>query len=159
MSEILDKLSSYNLFNYLLPGVIFVFLTEIFTGISIHHDEVIVMFFIYYFIGSVISRIGSIFIEPILKKFSKHAPYKDYLEASKADETIQIFSEQNNMYRTFISMSVCLILVFIYDANAAKMVFLSGSIHYLLIGMLLVLFVLAYRKQTMYIRKRIKSNN
>ncbi|OUR89739.1 hypothetical protein A9Q81_21040 [Gammaproteobacteria bacterium 42_54_T18] len=158
MNDIIDKLSSYNLFNYLLPGVVFVFLAEAFTGITISHDEVVVMAFIYYFIGLVISRIGSVCIEPILKKITEHAPYEDYVKASKADETIPTFSEQNNMYRTIISMLFCLMLMFFYDSHLSKITTVPGSIQYIVVGMLLVLFVLSYRKQTMYIRKRIQSN-
>jgi hypothetical protein len=65
MKEILDKLSSYNLFNYLLPGIIFVVLASEITRYSFIHDDIVIGAFLYYFIGLVISRFGSLAIEPL----------------------------------------------------------------------------------------------
>ena len=70
MKEILDKLSSYNLFNYLLPGVIFVVIANKVTHYDFIQDDIVIGAFLYYFIGMVISRFGSLAIEPILKYLS-----------------------------------------------------------------------------------------
>ena len=106
MKDLLDKLSSYNLFNYLLPGVLFVALIDKFTSLHLIQENVLIGAFVYYFIGSIISRIGSIFIEPFLKrvKFVTFSQYSDFVTASKEDPKIEILSEQNNMYRTFCAM-------------------------------------------------------
>ena len=66
MSEILDKLSSYNIFNYLLPGTLFAVAGDAFTSYSFVQKDVLVAVFAYYFMGLVISRIGSLMIEPFL---------------------------------------------------------------------------------------------
>ena len=83
--EILDKLSSYNLFNYLLPGIIFVVVASNVTHYDFIQDDIVIGVFLYYFIGLVISRFGSLVIEPILKHFSfiQFADYKDFIAASK----------------------------------------------------------------------------
>ena len=67
MKDLLDKLSSYNIFNYLLPGVVFVAISKSLTIYNFVQQDIVVGVFLYYFIGLVISRIGSIVIEPMLK--------------------------------------------------------------------------------------------
>jgi len=73
MKDLLDKLSSYDIFNYLLPGVIFAVLAEKLTSFSFIKKDIILGVFLYYFIGLVISRIGSLFIEQFLKKLNHYA--------------------------------------------------------------------------------------
>jgi hypothetical protein len=68
MKDLIEKLSSYNLFNYLFPGVIFAVISEKMTSYSFLQDDIIVGVFVYYFIGLVVSRFGSLFLEPVLKK-------------------------------------------------------------------------------------------
>ena len=116
MKELLDKISSYNLFNVLLPGILFAVIAKAFTPYLFIQENIIVGAFVYYFIGSVISRFGSLIIEPLLKKikFLKFADYKDFVSASKEDPKIDILSETNNMYRTFCSMFVLLLLLKLY---------------------------------------------
>src|SRR5258708_3234367 len=70
MKELLDKLDTYKLFNYLLPGVLFVVLLDKFMIHSFTWGDLLVGAFVCYFIGLVISRFGSLFIEPFLKKIS-----------------------------------------------------------------------------------------
>ena len=67
MKELLDKLSSYNIFNYLLPGILFSVLASKTTELNLIQIDIILGVFVYYFIGLIISRIGSLIIEPILK--------------------------------------------------------------------------------------------
>lgn len=68
MKDLLDKISSYNLFNYLFPGILFAVISKEFTSYSLLQDNLIVGAFIYYFIGLVVSRFGSLVIEPASKK-------------------------------------------------------------------------------------------
>lgn len=58
MKEILEKVSSYNLFNYLLPGTVFVFVLSKISGYNFIQKDLLIGAFLYYFIGLVISRIG-----------------------------------------------------------------------------------------------------
>jgi hypothetical protein len=90
MKEFLDKLSSYNLFNYLLPGIVFVVLSEALTQYSLVQDDIVIGIFLYYFVGLVISRFGSLAIEPMLKRvsFLQFAEYKEFVAACKEDEKI-----------------------------------------------------------------------
>ncbi len=160
MKEILDKISSYNLFNYLLPGILFVVIAKRFTPYSFFHENLIIGFFVYYFIGLVISRFGSLIIETVLKKvsFLKFAGYTDFISASKKDSKIEIFSEVNNMYRTFSSMFVLLLLLKLYEFIEFMLPVFKEFNLYILIGLLSVMFFYSYRKQTNYITKRINFN-
>ena len=162
MKEILDKLSSYNLFNYLLPGMLFVTIADKLTSYSfIEESNLIIAGFVYYFIGLVISRFGSLTIEPTLKRISflKFADYKEYIIASKKDPKIDLLSESNNMYRTFISMLILLVLLKLYELIELKFQILKNWNPYILIGLLLIMFLYSYRKQVGYITKRIKASN
>lgn len=68
MKDLLDKLSSYNIFNYLLPGVLFAGMSKSVSGYDLVQENLLVGVFVYYFIGMVISRLGSLLVEPLLKK-------------------------------------------------------------------------------------------
>jgi hypothetical protein len=159
MKELLDKISSYNIFNYLLPGVIFSILVTKFCNIDLIFNDILVGAFNYYFIGLIVSRFGSLVIEPILKKihFVKFADYTDFIKASKEDEKIEILSETNNMFRTFISVFTLLFLVKGFQVSATNWQFLKENELTILLTFLLCLFLFSYRKQTNFIIKRIKS--
>ena len=159
MKDLLQKISSYNIFNYLLPGVVFVTLLRLLTKYELIIDDFIVGVFFYYFIGLIINRIGSLVIEPIIKKTSlvKFFDYRKFISASRKDVKIDLFSEVNNMYRTFISMFLILLLIIIYE----KFSLLLSISHFVmtLIGLILliILFIFSYKKQSEYINKRIDS--
>ena len=159
MKDLIEKLSSYNLFNYLFPGVIFAVISEKMTSYSFLQDDIIVGVFVYYFIGLVVSRFGSLFLEPALKKieFLKFADYNDFVSASRVDQKIELLSEVNNMYRTISSLFALLIILKIYDwiENFYPPLKDYGSV--LLTFLLLTVFLLSYRKQTSYVTKRINA--
>ena len=62
------------------------------------------------------------------------------------------------MYRTFVSLFLCLLLLKGYELIALKMPILKEwEMGALVIG-LFILFLLSYRKQTAYITKRVQHN-
>ena len=150
MSELLQKLSTYNIFNYLFPGVVFVILLNRYTEINLVVDDVILGMFLYYFFGLVLSRIGSILIEPALRctKIVEFSDYARFIRASKLDDKIELLSEVNNMHRTIIAMLGVLLVISICNGSATCR--LTAG----LLG-IVILFILSYRKQTSFITKRI----
>lgn len=160
MKELLDKISSYNLFNYLFPGVLFCIIISKWTELELVQDDLINGVFLYYFVGLVISRCGSLIIEPVLKKikFVVFAEYQDFVKASKDDSKLEILSESNNMYRTLIALFVIILITKSYLTISVRFDW-DMQVHWivLLIG-LLSMFLFSYRKQTSYISKRIKAN-
>jgi hypothetical protein len=160
MKDLLDKLSSYNLFNNLFPGIIFVLVTSKYTAYNYVQENLVTGIFLYYFIGLVISRIGSLFVEPILKYFSflKFTDYKNYVKASQKDITIVTLSEVNNMYRTVCSLFIVISFLKVYEKLESIIVFLPNWRTEILITSLLLLFLFSYKKQTNYINKRVDAN-
>ena len=160
MKDLLDKISSYNLFNYLFPGILFAVISSKITSYPFLFDNLIIGAFIYYFIGLTISRFGSLVIEPLLRKthFLKFADYNKFILASKKDDKIELLSEGNNTYRTLCSMLVLLLLLKLYEFIELVFPILKLWDTYILIVLLLILFLFSYRKQTNYITKRINSS-
>lgn len=160
MKEILDKLSSYSIFNYLLPGIIFIIIAKETTDYNFVQENNLLGGFLYYFIGMIISRFGSVIIEPILKKvnFLKFRDYPDYIYVSKQDSKIELLSEVNNTYRTLNSMMFLLLILKLYNYCSNKLELNHTTALLILTILMLVLFLFSYRKQTNYITKRIDTN-
>ena len=156
MEKLLEKLTSYNLFNYLLPGIIFSVLLETTTNYSIIRKDIMIEAFLAYFIGLIISRVSSLIVEPCLKKigFVRFYGYRWFVATEKDNKSLKVLSEVNNMYRVFISLFFILIIIILYENCFQDL--LSGYINYILVVGLLILFLFSYRKQTQYITKRIK---
>ena len=160
MKDLLNKLSTYNIFNNLLPGVVFVVFSELFLQHSFIQKDLVVGAFLYYFLGVVISRVGSLVIEPLLKKISflKFANYRDFVVASKADSKLEVLSEVNNMYRTFVALFFILLSVRIYERVESIWPSLKLASPFIAVLAITLLFLISYRKQSAYITKRVEAN-
>ena len=160
MKELLDKLSSYNLFNYLLPGVIFVLLSSGTIHYPLAQGDIVAAAFLYYFVGMVVSRFGSIVIEPLLKwvRFVRFEEYASYVAAKKKDAQLELLSEVNNTYRTLCSLFSLLVLLKAYMKIAERYSWLNEWRTTSFLALMLVLFLFSYRKQTSYVTKRINTN-
>lgn len=173
VKNVIEKVSSYHIFNYFFPGIIFCWLIDKVTRVSISTGEVWKDIFIYYFVGMTISRIGSIYIEAALRSvkitnkdrkkepFLNFIPYGDYITASKKDGFIKTLNEMNNTYRTLLTVFIVATGVKLYDIFFYDMVQGFGdtgnSVSLLILFLLtIILFVNSYRKQTDYIKKRVE---
>lgn len=164
LAQIVEKISSYNIVNNLYPGILFVYVLKIMFGTNLLSNNWVENLIVFYFAGMVLSRIGSIIIEPIMKKIKiiKYAPYQDYVKASSIDPLVDTLSETNNTYRTLLSTFIC---VFVYKLGASinevclknKITFLQENKDWILLTLLVLLFVFSYVKQTSYVRKRVES--
>jgi hypothetical protein len=161
MLELLNKISSYNLFNYLLPGVLFAVIASKLTHYSFLGFDVLVAAFLYYFIGLVVSRFGSLVVGPVLRftGFIKFADYKSFVAASKKDPKVELFSEVNNTYRTLCSLFLLLLLLKLYEKLSVHWPLLERFHVIILVLLLFITFAFAYRKQTEFVKKRIKVSN
>ena len=172
--SVIEKVSSYNIFNNFFPGIIFCYIVEKTTRFSLATGEIWENLFLYYFIGMIISRFGSIFVEKLLKamkvknkktnereSFLKFAPYSDYIEASENSSFIPILNEANNTYRTIIAILIVVMGVKVYDWLLYDWVISIGDIGnnivFLVVCLLvIILFVYSYKKQTDYVRGRVE---
>ena len=109
MEGLIDRISRYNILNCLLPGTLFAVAVDEITDYRLIQEDILTRIFVYYFIGLVISRIGSLIMEPVLKKigFIQFAEYGDFLEASKEDPKIGTLSETNNPRSTVRCNTLC----------------------------------------------------
>lgn len=94
-SDLMEKISSYNLFNYLLPGALLSFFTHPLIDINFAAFHWIEVFFFIYFLGLLISRLGAILVENIFKYFKicKFCRYEDYCVAESQDSKLSILNE------------------------------------------------------------------
>jgi len=161
MENLLNKISSYNIVNYVLPGVVFsvVIIESTTVSFPIKDGRLFENMIVYYFLGMIISRVGSLIVAPLLKKIIEFpfARYEDYIKAEKLDDKISILLEEKNTYRTMIACFV-LILIFLvlaYICGEAKKpaVYLYGSSTVILI----ILFCKAAKKQTKFIVDRVNN--
>lgn len=159
MKDLLDKLSSYNLFTNLFPGILFCVISSKITNYNLVEDNLILGVFIYYFFGIIISRIGSLLVEPILKKLKVivYASYKDFISASKTDSKLELLVEVNNTYRTIISTFLCLFIIYLYSLVENRFPMLISA-RFVVTGITLIfIFIFSYRKQTKYIKDRVEN--
>jgi hypothetical protein len=161
MKELIEKLTTYNIFNHLLPGALFAVFAERITAHKVVQADLVTGLFLYYFIGMVISRVGSLCIEPIAKRFKlvTFVDYSDFVKASKADTKLEPLSEANNTYRTMCSLFATLIALKLYDVLSVQLGIPNSGNVYIMLVSLFALFALSFRKQSQYIVKRVGSTN
>ena len=157
MQAILEKLSAYNIFSYLLPGLLFVSLGERLTSFSLIQRSWIVGIVLYYFIGLVISRVGSLIVTPILERvgFVKEAPFEDYVEASASDSRIGVLSTRNNLFRTLCAMVMMLIGLKIGEKVIGILPWGADVYDFIMLVGLFTLLLFSYRKQAQEVVRRV----
>ena len=153
MEKIIEKVEVYQFINYLLPGTIFVAIFSKIYRNEFIDNNVIIAVIEYYFIGLILSRIGSLILEPILKKTKliKYTDYNKYIEVSKIDNKLDILQREANQYRTYIAMFIILVIIQIYTCIKNK----KFSINLIFFVGLVILFIAAYKKQTKFILNRV----
>lgn len=126
--------------------------------INLFKEDVIVNLCLFYFLGMIVSRIGSVIVEPLLKKckFIVFANYEDYIYASKEDSKIEILSETNNLYRSILGLSLTLLIVKLYLIIIKQYSYLNTFSPIIIIISIFILFAFAYKKQTKCIKQRVE---
>lgn len=117
--------------------------------------------YVFYFIGMVNNRIGSLIVQPILikTKFVTFAPYKDYLECELKDSKVTLLNQENNIFRSYIAIFLSLVILYVYIHLELIINWIKSIDILLLIIIGLIVFLFSYRKQTSYIRKRVININ
>lgn len=160
IENLIEKISYYNLFNYLFPGSIYVIAVNHFTRLTLPTKDLWESFFLFYFIGLIISRIGSILVKPYLieklPRYPQEKEYSDFIEATKQDPKIEKLSSERNVYRTLIALGIMILVTIAFDP-IVKWLNLSDIVVFILLVIgLMILFISAYIKQTKFIIKRIE---
>ena len=153
--------SSYNILNNLIPGAVFVFWGKLLDIISLPLDGIVECIFVYYFLGMIISRMGSLVIEEAFKKLKwiKYTPKAEYVAAVKKDARIESLLETSNMYRTCAGLFLTLGIVKVYSTLVGLLAIPKQVTIWLVVIVLFVLFSSSFVKQTKHIVSRVDTAN
>ena len=159
MERLLEKIDSYNLFTNIIPGYLMLIFNVYY--LDLFELNIIEQILIAYFIGLTINRLGSIFTEKILLKFTKEKgeSYDKYILASNNDKKINVLLQERNTYRTFCTLFiVCIIeLIFIKVINIFN---LSEYIVIVLVSIVFsIIYAISFCKYNKYIADRIRIYN
>lgn len=158
---LIDKLSQYNFLTNIIPGTVLCIVLNYLVGYDMFvNEDWYLMGIVFYFVGMVNNRFGSLVVEPLLKysHFVKFAPYTDFVTAEKKDAKITTLSMENNVFRSYISVFVLSLLAYGFKFGMSIINPCQNTQNVLLIIMLLLLFAFSYRKQTKYVKNRVESN-
>lgn len=157
IEQIFDKFSQYNFLTNILPGTVLCIIFKYLVGYDLIPDDYYQAGIVFYFVGMVNSRVGSLIVEPILKAISwvKFASYPELLQAEKEDAKLTLLSQENNVFRSYISVMFISIVGYIYKNCPFDLRQFLSDEPLVLILSLFVLFLFAYRKQTSFVKKRV----
>ena len=165
MNNFLEKLGSYHIFTNIIPGAFFALALKYLFGVQLSTGGVEDIL-IYYFVGLLIGRIGSLIVVRVLRKkvtirgkeycFIRYAPYPDYLKAVKLDNKIDVLSETNDCFRNLLTASLLLIPFVHFYSQFIQPVPLYTSWRCIAILLLIALFAFAFREQANHIRRRVE---
>lgn len=155
MEKIIEKLEIYQFINYIFPGVIFGTIFTKIIGENFLDNNIVIAIIEYYFIGLVLSRIGSVLIKPMLEKLKvvNFEQYEEFVKCGKKDDKVDLLQREANQYRTYIATFICLSVVEAYLCITNKTFY---EIILLFIA-LVIIFILSYKKQTDFVIKRINA--
>ena len=125
---------------------------------SISKGDLLSDAFVFNFAGLVISRIGSLLVEPALKKlrFVTFADYTDFVAAAKKDPQIaDSLRGQQLSNGTILSALLLVLIAKIYSAIEPFYFPMTTLRPYIIAVGLVALFLFSYRKQTQYVAKRV----
>lgn len=160
MANALSKISAYELFTIFFPGVLTVGYALWVLDIKISDNGIfqyVFMFCAAYLCGIVISRLGSILVQPLAKKMGFIDWSDGYYIAEKHDGKISILQKDLNMYRSLVIASLIAIVLAIYSVLCGNM---DEDMYMFLVISLLFLLVVSlssYRRQSKYITERINA--
>jgi hypothetical protein len=158
ISKLIDRISDYHFLNNIIPGALFCVVLPYVSHYNLMGENVWYNLVVLYISGICISRLGSVVIEWLYKKIHiiNFESHDRYAKAAAKAPFIKTLSMENNMYRTLIAVFVSLLLAKLSDWIGSVCVIWSENFQWILCLLLLVLFSLAYSKQTKYVVKHIK---
>jgi len=169
MNVFFEKLGSYHILTNLIPGAFFVLSARYLFDINLALGSAAENVVLYYFIGLLVSRVGSMIVTPLLrgdwwnkensneKKFCfiKFAQMSSYIKASKVDPKIEILAETNDGFRNLLTCTLFLPFVEIIRALFIEQTQFCMDWRWGAIPLLFFLFLFSYKKRTRQICTRV----
>lgn len=161
MEKIVEKINSYHIFNYLVPGYLFLIISGKILETTLISNNIISSFFEAYFIGIVISRISSLITEKIIVKIwtLKKEPYDKYIEANNEDDKLEILNQDCNMYRSLCTLMLLELVLKIISLLKILNLINKDILIIVTLILLVILFAFSFVKQNKYISLRVKKIN
>lgn len=154
MEELLDKISSYDIVNCIVPGAVVCIAFDVFGFADVLNYNALVLLLAFYATGLIASRLGSIIVEPIAKKTGliSYAPYEDYVSAEHGDGKIRILQTISNMYRSLIGAAIIVLSMGLASLLPAEW---RPALAVIAAVLCFILIVVSWRKQNSYLQKSI----
>ncbi|MER8743122.1 hypothetical protein NKH54_08550 [Mesorhizobium sp. M1004] len=161
MGDVISKISSYNIFTNLIPGAVLAFIMHRLEIYDFQSPSTVIDIIMYYFLGVVVSRVGSVILQPVLRRthFIKHGDYSSFIVAEAKDPKIAVLLESSNLYRSICSVLLLSLLAYWVKLLAARYGWSLRSVEVGTVIFLAALFLLSYRKQAAFIEKRVQHHN
>ncbi len=161
MEKIVEKINSYHIFNYLVPGYLFLIISGKILKTTLISNNIISSFFEAYFIGIVISRISSLITEKIIVKIwaLKKEPYDKYIEANNEDDKLEVLNQDCNMYRSLCTLMLLELVLKIISLLKISNLINKDILIIVILILLVILFAFSFVKQNKYISLRVKKIN
>lgn len=157
MGNIIEKLDSYEIMTNLLPGTFFGIALRLLCGFELPMVNIGEEIAVYYFMGFIINRLGSLIVKPLLLKcnFINEVDYNEYVKAEEVNEKVKILSETCNYFRSILTagLSLLIIKIFSYFGGNTNWFFVNWKFCFLL-GCT-TLFLFSYKKQMRFVYRRV----
>lgn len=156
MEQLINKITSYHIFNNFFPGILLSTFVAWLFGFSVFDQNPVFLFFAFYFIGMIISRVGSLFLEPIVRRVIKWSKYDKFVKAEKNDSKVSVLLQEANTYRSVSSMVLLSIIAAIVRFFIGKPIS-TTTMTFTLIALTFttLLFIFSYYKQCKFINERM----
>lgn len=158
LEKIIDRINSYQFFNFFYPGAIFIGVFDYLLTKDLKEFSIWYLLLFCYFIGMTFSRIGSLFIEEPMIKWHviEEINYNRLVKAEEKDSKVMLLLEICNTFRTLSATFIILtLLMLLEDCLKLGLSFSNKEVGFCFL--IAVLFLLSFRKQYNYVNKRVES--
>ena len=186
-NAIMEIIGAYEILNNVIPGAIYIFLVDKYTSFHFLSGDFFSDAIVFYFAGLVIGPIGSSFRRrPSIKNSDTKIKdrfmlrfrlllwpksecsnaddnYEEYIRAEQEDSKIPKLLLVCNMYRTFASVAICVIVTILLSilkeiVPITHNPYVKTGLVILFCAVLFLIFRSAFIKQSQFIKYRIKRN-
>lgn len=157
MESFLNKLSDYLVIQTIIPGALIAYISSVLLSVDFLPHNPLYDFFVVFILGLIASRIGSLIIEPLYKKFNfiSFRKHSLFIDAEKKDNKITKLLESNNLYCSIIGSLLFLMAEKVFLCLLGRYSWLQKNSFCFITLFLVVLYSVSYKKQSGYIVSRI----